>query len=289
MTLLMGHNEAETRVKAMLHQTNKGGIDYPSATNNRGQGGREAHADGDMVGGGHDGNDDDSERHASGGMCGSSLPSQGGHYRSSNFHSSSEMPSQGGSHMKPMSGYTKPPKVRATYKTGGDVRDQDREKHGWGSLVGGAFNKARSTAQNLGNQGLNYAKQQGAQLNNQAQNYVKQQANHLANQGQNYASQQLGKASERFATPSQPNPTMMSPQQQPQVEPMKRGGQLERQNHNFGSFVKSVGKGMKSVAKAAAPYAKEALKQGARGAAEGAASGAMKRGGRTMMHRGGNR
>lgn len=54
-----GHNEAKSRVLAMKSQHNTGKIAYPSATNNRGQGGhehrsehghRERHAAGDSVG-----------------------------------------------------------------------------------------------------------------------------------------------------------------------------------------------------------------------------------------------
>ena len=48
---LIGSNEAEVRLRKMVGQTNNGRIDYPSATNDRGSGGREHHAGGDRVGG----------------------------------------------------------------------------------------------------------------------------------------------------------------------------------------------------------------------------------------------
>lgn len=327
MTVLMGHNEAEARVKAMLNQQNKGGIEYPSATNNRGQGGREAHAEGDMVGG----NDDEDERHAGGGMCGSSLPSQGGHYRPSNFHPGSEMPSQGGSHMKPMSGYMKPPKVRGGYKRGESVRGDERERHGFGSMVGGAFNRVKKAATPYVNQGMNYAKQQGQNVGNAAMNYGKQQAGNIGNAAMQYGSQQLGAASNAMARPQ--SGAMQGPVQgpMPMQQPYRRGGNVEREEHSFGSFVrgakkaassagkgissaakttgkgittaakatgkgldtaaKATGSGLKTAAKAAAPYVKKAAsqvaKQGTKAAVQGAMMGA-KRGGH-IEHRSGHR
>lgn len=257
MTLLMGHNEAETRVKAMLRQTNKGGIEYPSATNDRGQGGRERHAEGDSVGGDYD----DEERHASGGMCGSSMPSQGGAHRPSNFRPTSDMPSQGGSHMKPMSGYNKPPKVRARYAEGDMVRREDmgREHHGFGNMVGRAFSGVKKAATPMLNQGMNYAKQQGQNLGNAAKQYGQQQMGNVGNAAKGYASQQLGAASNALARP-QSGAMMQSPQSpSPMDEPQAyaRGGRTEmREHHSFGSFVKGVkktansaGRGITSAAK----------------------------------------
>lgn len=60
--LVYGQNEAHDRLMKELHEVNSGGIEYPSATNNRGQmssgevtrqssrGKREPHAMGDSVG-----------------------------------------------------------------------------------------------------------------------------------------------------------------------------------------------------------------------------------------------
>lgn len=279
MTTLMGHNEAETRLKATLRQVNTGGIEYPSATNNRGQGGREKHADGDMVGGGNNNDDDDSERHAAGGRCGGSMPSQGGARRPSNFHPSSEMPSQGGTHMKPMGGYLKAPRSKAGRESHAVGDMVGREKHGFGNMVGRAFRGAKSAAQPYVNQGVNYAKQQGQNIGNAAMQYGQQQGQHLMNQGKNYVAGQLNAGA---------NALTQNPPMQPQ--PYKRGGRAEmREDHSFGKSVgkafKSAGKaaasGVKTAAKAAAPYAKQAassmLKEGAKSAMTGAM--AAKRGG----------
>ncbi len=61
---LMGSNEAEARLRRTVGQTNTGRIEYPKGTNDRGSGGREHHARGDMVG------MDERENHARGDMVG---------------------------------------------------------------------------------------------------------------------------------------------------------------------------------------------------------------------------
>jgi hypothetical protein len=323
MTLLMGHNEAETRVKAMLHQVNKGGIEYPSATNNRGQGGREMHADGDMVGGHVE---DDEEHYAGGGMCGSSMPSQGGCHRSSNFHPSSEMPSQGGHYMKPMSGYNKPPKVRSGYKHGESVREErreerrekrhqreeEREKHGFGSMVGGMFNNARRAAAPLMKQGMNYARQQGTQLLNQGVQHAQQQAPGLINRG----SQMLQNQATKSGYGDYVNPAIQHGTQQLQAAApglinrargmagqatgLKRGGNVERENHSWGSFVRGARKfagqaghalssGARTVGNAIAPLAKQAARGAGQAAMQSAMSGAMAKKGGRIEHRNGHR
>ena len=83
----------------------------------------------------------------------------------------------------------------------------------------------------------------------------------------------------------------------------KRGGNVDREEHNWGSFVRGakktfggVGKALNNAGKAIAPYAKQAIGQAARGAGQAAVTGAMmaKKGGRIdrqdhMGHRGQNR
>lgn len=50
MALIFGKNEAHDRLMAELHDTNAKKVEYPSGTNMRGNGGREHHAMGDLVG-----------------------------------------------------------------------------------------------------------------------------------------------------------------------------------------------------------------------------------------------
>lgn len=104
---LMGENEAYSRLRGELHQKNPNGIEYPSATNNRGH-----------LGGGHEPSDrahDTRKHHAH-------------HKREHHAHGDRVGDStQAGMNLKkPM-------------RNGGKAH---REEHGWGDAIGGAFRKA---------------------------------------------------------------------------------------------------------------------------------------------------
>lgn len=276
---LVGSSEAEERARAWSRESSRedAGVNYPSATNNRGfEGRREHHAYGDMIGGNVDNNvrmgdqqNDQYEPHARGDMTGSSLPSQGGCHQSAKSRSaSSNMPSQGGSHMKPMSGDTSSPRSKGSrYEkhARGDMVGDEREEHGFGDMIGRQFNRAKRAAAPVVNQGVNYAKQQARNVGSSAKNYASQQAQHVGDEARNYGSQQLAKGSAHLAGMGNP-PTQM-----------KRGGEMmddDREHHSWGSFVrganktaktvgrginsaaKTVGKGINTAAKAAAPIAK---------------------------------
>src|SRR5260370_72723 len=78
-------NPTMIRLRALVNQTNHGGVEYPNGTNERGYPGRERHAAGDRVG------SDDVESHAHGDRVGrkcggeASAPGRGGSRMSSHF------------------------------------------------------------------------------------------------------------------------------------------------------------------------------------------------------------
>ncbi len=104
----IGTNEAANRVEAMFRQHNTGRIEYPKGTNERGSGGREHHAAGDMVGNG----------------------------------GSREKPNFG----KPVDGMEKKNRSKAVAQSRGENHKHGdrvgREHHGWGDFVGGLGNMA---------------------------------------------------------------------------------------------------------------------------------------------------
>jgi len=200
MTTIYGHNEAEQRLKAMLNQKAADGVEYPSATNNRGQGGkemgRERHARGDMVGrddeeGSHGGNmhRHKRHRHSHGEGVASGLPSQGGSHRASNFRSSSEMPAEGGHHMKPMSGYLKRPMARHNHAHGEDVH------------------MSRSKLRHEGKEHMKEARE------------LKHMERKLSHEGKMHKKDSRERHSD--------------------------GDMIGREHHNFGSFVRGIGRGIK--------------------------------------------
>lgn len=111
MDVLMGENEAYTRLRKELHQGNPNGIEYPTATNNRGH-----------LGGGHEPSDKahDTRKH------------HGHHGHPKREHHA--MGDRVGDCVQPGRNLKKP------MKRGGEMR----EEHGWGDAIGGAFKKAGS-------------------------------------------------------------------------------------------------------------------------------------------------
>src|SRR5580700_6001453 len=93
--IMLGSNEAYSRVKRMVGQSNDGRIAYPSGTNMRGSEGRERHAEGDMVG------NDEREKHARGDMVGKKKNCSVGDVHSAPGHGGSMMKSHFG---KPQGG-----------------------------------------------------------------------------------------------------------------------------------------------------------------------------------------
>ena len=85
---LMGSNEAEQRIRRMMGQTNSGRIEYPKGSNDRGSGGREHHAEGDVVG---KSDDDAPEAHSHGDRVGQK--------KNSRLGGEGSAPGRGGSHM----------------------------------------------------------------------------------------------------------------------------------------------------------------------------------------------
>lgn len=165
MTTIFGSNEAETRLRAQMRQSNPGGIEYPSNTNGRGHEGgrgeqyvegrhkhREHHADGDMVGQANpnpmmmgsqmppqqpqyyaEGGDVEREEHGIGDIIGDI----GGLFGLAN---GGQVPSQGGSNMAPdftgnLKGETRG-RMRAQNVRQANA-DSGREEHGWGDFVHG--------------------------------------------------------------------------------------------------------------------------------------------------------
>lgn len=136
---MMGTNEAYGRVKKMMGQSNTGRIEYPSGTNMRGSGGREHHADGDMVG---------RENHKDGGNV-------GGQKKNCNVGDVTAAPGHAGSMMKPHFGAPQQGREMGSrrnaiaqvhgenHKTGGMA---GREAHGFGQSVGRMADKAAGRA-----------------------------------------------------------------------------------------------------------------------------------------------
>lgn len=173
---VLGTNEAYNRAMAWKNETNAGGAEYPSATNDRGyMGHRESHAYGDTVGDSMpDNNDDDNERHARGGMTGSSMPSQGGCYQATKpgGKAGRDLPSQGGHYMANMSGNLSMPRSKSGRErhahgeeVGCDKKASvgmtDREEHGWGGPIG------KSLKRTAGRGASEFAKGAGSELKSQ--------------------------------------------------------------------------------------------------------------------------
>lgn len=113
--ILLGTNEAERRLRALVNQTNHGGVDRPNGTNERGYPGREHHAGGDRVGL----SNVEEEKHARGDRVGGS----------------SAAPGRGGSHMSPHFG--EPQKGRQTgHPRHMAAKQAHGENHAHGDRVG---------------------------------------------------------------------------------------------------------------------------------------------------------
>lgn len=136
---MIGTNEAYARVRKMLSQTNTGKIEYPSGTNSRGSGGREHHAEGEMVG---------RENHARGDMVGAKK-------KNSSVGDSGSALGRGGSTMKPHFGAPQGGRemgarrnaiaqARGENHKAGDM--VGREEHGFGDRVGNMARRAAKAA-----------------------------------------------------------------------------------------------------------------------------------------------
>lgn len=164
MALVYGKNEAHDRLMKELHETNHGGIDHPSSTNNRGHMGphraRENHAEGDMVGrrsepGEHMGKamrHGGRARHAEGDVVRDKQElRKGGRTCHSEGKSVSMKQEQPGERMKKMSGgATRHLEGDSPMRHGGRARhaegdkagmsDDGREHHGFGDFLGAFMN-----------------------------------------------------------------------------------------------------------------------------------------------------
>ncbi len=219
---MMGSNEAYGRVKKMMGQSNTGGIQYPSGTNSRGNGGREHHAEGDMVG---------RENHASGDRV-------GGQKKNSRLGDVSAPPGHAGSMMKPHFGAPQGGREMGTRRQaiaqahGENHKEGDmvgRESHGFGQRVGRMADRmAGKTKRGFQNAG-NAIKRTANQSGNAIQSAAKQSGNAIsgaAKQSGNAiqgAAVQSGNAIQRSA-----NQTGNAMQKAMTPRPMyRRGGRAE--------------------------------------------------------------
>lgn len=283
--MLTGHSEALSRAMAWKneHLQYKNEMDYPSATNNRGNvHARERHADGDMVG-----------------M--SSLPSQGGAHQGAKggSHAGMNMPSQGGAYMGNMSGDMSAPRHmggRQHHAEGDMVRDDERESHmygdmagnqqqmhmppqqpmnnirmqqpqqyrdggrceprehhSWGSFVNGikkvgntigsgvksaaktvgrdvsgVANQGVKAVSKLGNQGINYAKKEGSHLVNQGLDYAKKEGSKLGNAAINYGKNQIANGLKTAGKAALQGAATYGPEVAAGALMAKRGGRIDR-------------------------------------------------------------
>lgn len=129
---MLGTNEAYARVKRMMGQTNTGRIEYPSGSNMRGSGGREHHADGDMVG---------TENHACGDMVGSKK-------KNSSVGDVNSPPGRAGSMMKPHFGAPQPGINTGMRRNA--ISQAHAENHKLGDMVGRMAGRASNAVQKAG-------------------------------------------------------------------------------------------------------------------------------------------
>lgn len=196
---LMGNNEAERRLRALVNQTNHGGVEYPSGTNERGYPGRERHAAGDRVVG-----DDDVESHAHGDRVGrkcggeASAPGRGGSRMSSHFGE----PQKGRETGHPRHMAVKQAHAE-NHRRGERV---GREKHAFGDMAGMGNNSSPQVqAQRASNQAQSGAAREAIQG---PENDVRSVQKKVQNQ--------TGAPSQSF----------------PQAQPLKRGGRSHHPHHH---------------------------------------------------------